>query len=81
VAIEVSWQANSGKIDGYMVHTGPTPELATNVITVTPDTTVEYDPVVDLGLNIGDQACFRIKAYNAEGQSDFSDAVCYIVST
>jgi hypothetical protein len=81
MVIALSWQANSGEIDGYMVHTGPTPELATNVITVTPDTAVEYDPVVDLGLNIGDQACFRIKAYNAEGQSDFSDAVCYIVST
>lgn len=81
IVIALSWQATPGQIDGYIVHTGPTPEAATSVLTVTPATTVEYDALHDLGLNLGDQACFRIKAYNSEGQSGFSDAVCYAVNS
>jgi hypothetical protein len=81
VVIALRWQATSGQIDGYIVHTGPSPETATTVLTVTPDTTVEYDATTDLGLDVGDQSCFRIKAYNVEGQSGFSDAVCYTVNS
>jgi hypothetical protein len=81
VVIALSWQATSGQIDGYIVHTGPSAETATSVITVTPDTTVEYNAATDLGLDVGDQSCFRIKAYNSEGQSGFSDAVCYTVNS
>jgi hypothetical protein len=79
--IALSWQPTPGEIDGYIVHTGPTPETATAVITVTPTTIVEYDAATDLGLDTGDQSCFRIKAYNADGQSGFSDAVCYTVNS
>lgn len=81
IILSLSWMPTPGQIDGYIVHTGPSPETATSVLTVTAGTTVEYDAADDLGLNVGDQACFRIKAYNAEGQSGFSDAVCYTVST
>lgn len=79
VLIALSWQPTPGQIDGYLVHTGPSPELATSVISVTSATSVEFDAVTDLGLNPGDQSCFRIKAYNSEGQSGFSEAVCYTV--
>jgi hypothetical protein len=80
VVIALSWQPNPGAIDGYIVHTGPTPETATSVITITPASTISYGAFTDLGLGAGDQACFRIKAYNSYGQSDFSDAVCYIIN-
>lgn len=79
--IALRWQPTPGDIDGYIVHTGPSPETATAVITVTPDTLVEYDATTDLGLRTGDQSCFRIKAYNADGESGFSDAVCYTVNS
>ena len=80
VIIALSWQPIQGNIDGYIVHTGPTPETASAVITVTPNPSVEYDTMSDLGLKPGDQSCFRIKAYNIEGESGFSDAVCYLVN-
>jgi len=81
IVIALSWQPTPGQIDGYIIHTGPTPETATSVITVTPTTMVTYDAATDLGLDTGDQSCFRIKAYNSEGQSGFSDAVCYTVNS
>lgn len=79
ILIALSWQPTPGRIDGYIVHTGPSPETATAVITVTSDTSVEYDASIDLGLATGEQSCFRIKAYNSEGQSGYSEAVCYTV--
>ena len=79
ILIALSWQPTPGRIDGYIVHTGPSPETATAVITVTSDTSVEYDASIDLGLTTGEQSCFRIKAYNSEGQSGYSEAVCYTV--
>lgn len=45
-------------------------------MSITLETTVHFDPTMDLGLAVGEVSCFRIKAYNAEGASDFSDAVC-----
>ena len=81
VVIALSWQPTPGDIVGYIVHTGPSPETATSVITVTPNTTVQYDAVADLGLDSGEQSCFRIKAYNSDGQSGFSEAVCYTVNS
>ena len=37
---------------------------------------LEYDAEADLGLRLGDLACFRLKAYNNVGESDFSQAAC-----
>lgn len=62
-----------------MIFHGPTPESATALLSITLETT--DDPQTDLGLNLGDASCFRIKAYNAEGSSDFSDAVCFTYNT
>lgn len=75
--LTLSWRPSTGFIDGYMIFHGPTPESATALLAITLETTVHYDPTLDLGLNTGDASCFRIKAYNAEGTSDFSDAVCF----
>lgn len=75
--LTLSWHPSAGLIDGYMIFQGPTPESATALLSITLETTVHYDATMDLGLNVGDESCFRIKAYNAEGASDFSDAVCF----
>lgn len=75
--LTLSWRPSTGLIDGYMIFQGPTPESATALLTITLETTIHYDPTLDLGLNVGEASCFRIKAYNAEGTSDFSDAACF----
>jgi hypothetical protein len=75
--LTLSWRPNTGLIDGYMIFHGPDPDSATALLSITLETTVHLDPVLDLGLKSGDLACFRIKAYNATGTSDFSDAVCF----
>lgn len=75
--LTLSWRPSAGLIDGYMIFQGPTPESATALLSITLETTVHFDPTFDLGLSLGDASCFRIKAYNASGASDFSDAVCF----
>jgi hypothetical protein len=79
VALALSWQPNPGPVDGYIVHEGPTAETATTVVSVTHATTVKFDAYHHLGLKPGDTTCFRIKAYNEFGESDFSDAACFII--
>jgi hypothetical protein len=39
---------------------------------------IQYDVGADLDLRYGDKACFRVKAYNDLGESDFSQAACAI---
>jgi hypothetical protein len=79
--IILAWQPSPDQVDSYRVHVGPTPETASTLLTVTTDTTVQYDSLRDLGLRFGDQSCFRVKAFNAAtGESNFSDAVCFTLS-
>ena len=37
---------------------------------------IEVNPLRDLGLDKGDQVCFRIKSYNNVEVSDFSKPIC-----
>jgi len=76
MTVSLSWRSNPDPVDGYVVYNGPTPEEAVSELTVTPQTTVQYDTVTDLGLNSGDRTCFRLRAYSKGGVSGFSDAVC-----
>ena len=41
--------------------------------------TVTYDCWADLHLRVGDSACFALTAYNAVGESGFSNAACITV--
>ncbi len=38
--------------------------------------TIEINPLRDLGLGVGDNVCFKIKAYNNVTESKFSGALC-----
>lgn len=69
----------SEEVDGYIVHAGPTPTTATVKVSVVPTASVELDAQTDLGLNPGDNVCFRIRAFNASGVSAFSGAVCAVI--
>ncbi len=80
IVLALNWLPSPGDIDGYLVHSGPTPETADVLLTETPSTSIVYDASKDLGLKPGDTACFRIKAFNVYGTSDFSGAACFAIT-
>lgn len=89
--IRLSWTANApgDMVLGYRLYFGPD-EDATGMVMVD-DVAVDapnfdpampqstYDAWADFRLRIGDTACFRLTAYNAYGESDFSNAACKLV--
>jgi hypothetical protein len=80
IVVALNWMPSPGEIDGYIIHSGPTPETADVILMQTPSTSIVIDVAADLGLAPGDTACFRIKAYNAFGVSDFSGAACFAIT-
>lgn len=85
--LTLSWNVNPDQIDGYYIFYGPTGNTAVTQITNTADLTnfdisaptVSYDAALDLGVQSGQQVCFRIKAYNPNGASGYSNPVCNII--
>ncbi|MFN0253926.1 MAG: Ig-like domain-containing protein [Kofleriaceae bacterium] len=90
--IRLSWLPNapSDMVLGYRLFLGAS-EDATSMVMVD-EVTVDspaFDPAMpgatydawnDFRLRLGDTACFRLTAYNAAGESDFSNAVCKVVN-
>ncbi len=82
----LSWLPHPDKtIMGYLVYYGPTESTVTTVASDIPVTANNFDPQapsvqynagLDLGLNKGDNVCFRLTAYNAAGQSGMSGSAC-----
>lgn len=89
-AVTLSWKPNPEIVDGYLIYFGGNADVvdtqATKVITVsTPGfdpraPAVRYDSWYDFGLLPGDNVCFKVRAYNADGVSEFSPAVCSIIA-
>lgn len=84
-----AWQPHPDpSVTGYMVYYGPSIDTATTVASNQPvdgpgfdpqAPSVTYDPAADLGLHAGDTVCFRLKAYNSDGESGFSPGTCTTV--
>ena len=83
--LHLAWNPNPGAIDGYIIYFGPSADTASTQVSDISLTApgfdplapaVEYDADADLGLSAGDTVCFRLKAYNANGTSGFSEGVC-----
>jgi len=85
--IALTWDKNINTILGYEVYFAKSSSAtdATYLIDTVAITSegfdasapsVEYDAWNDLGLNKNDSVCFRIKAYNSTGSSDYSEAQC-----
>jgi hypothetical protein len=84
-SVELTWKANPTPVNGYRVYYGVSPnsiviELA-DFSTNDPSfpagaPKAEFDPYDDLGLNPGDQACFRLRAYDSTGVSGYTQGVC-----
>lgn len=69
---------------GYLVYFGNTPENVYQLLSTLYDGSdidnkapqVTYRSATQLGLRSGDKACFRVKAFNARVESDFSNTAC-----
>ena len=69
---------------GYLVYFGTTPESVYQLLSTLHDGSdvdtkapqVTYRSATQLGLRSGDNACFRVKAFNARVESDFSNTAC-----
>ena len=76
--LHLSWLPHPDETTtGYLVHYGPTLDTTTVVISDLPvnssnfdpqNPSVEYSAWDDLRLRTGDNACFRLKAYNPDGE-------------
>jgi hypothetical protein len=86
--LTVTWTPNPESVDGYIVYFGPSASSVTNETTeITAfagsfdpaSPAIEYDSWYDLGLQLGDNVCFKLRAYNADGLSDWSLPACTTV--
>ena len=84
--LTLNWSPDlTGSTLGYIVYYGATAETANLEISNIPVNSAgfdpqapsqQYDPYGELGLLPGDNVCFRLKAYNASGLSQWSAPVC-----
>jgi hypothetical protein len=86
--VTVFWRPNPGTVDGYIVYFGPsvnavneeTSDIKAFAGNFDPSSPlIQYDSWFDLGLAPGDQACFKVRAYNADGISDWSAPACSLI--
>jgi hypothetical protein len=81
-ALILSWDPSTEDLKGYYVYHGPTPDTSTALLSHLLIAEVEAEePAVtyesgEIGLKAGDTVCFRVKAYNDVGSSDYSEAAC-----
>lgn len=83
----LSWNPNADYIVGYVVYFGPTIDTATVELGTVPlaqladpaAPSTRFNTTTDLHLSIGEQGCFRLKAYNEAGASEFSEGVCAVL--
>jgi hypothetical protein len=85
--ITLMWDPNpeSDGVIGYYVYSGDSEAAATQLISdlssANPDfdassPQVQYSALLDLGLESGERSCFRVKAYNNYGVSEYSQVAC-----
>ena len=81
VQINLSWNASSGRPDSYEVFVGASDDGLVNVsvpFKVVPEsiTSLSFDANEVAPQILSDRLCFRLRARNRGGVSDFSDAAC-----
>ena len=87
VTLALTWDPNpsADTVLGYIVYSGPTvtstplqlSDLPVGSGPFDPDApSIQYNAGSNLGLSVGDPVCFRLKAYNSAGLSNYSVAAC-----
>lgn len=83
--IRLLWDFDSNNVLGYLIFVGATPETATQQIADLAVSASTFDPLAPsfdfdsknfLSSNTSKQICFRIKAYNEFGSSEYSEPAC-----
>jgi hypothetical protein len=90
IQLTLTWKPSTGSIQGYKVFYGAT---ASSVITEISDISntlstsfnpatpkIKYDSWYTLRLLAGDNVCFKIRAYNADGLSTWSSPICGVIT-
>ena len=86
--LTLSWQPNADNVQGYVVYYGPTSGAVNTEASTIPITAPGVDPLApsvqfnswsDLGLLPGNNVCFAVRAYNADGLSNSSTPVCGLI--
>ncbi len=67
--------SSSSKVGESSNTFSPSTETA-SLIFIGETSTIEISPLSELGLEVGEEVCLRIKAYTNTSKSDFSEAVC-----
>ena len=75
-SLTLTWDTVAGEIHGYRVFRGDTATTATELVGEVVTAYVSFNTYTDLELQSGDSICFRVRAYNLTGESDYSRAVC-----
>jgi hypothetical protein len=83
--ITLLWDKNLDFVTGYKVYKGASTDMVSEVLSDIPLETQGFDPETpsisyhvrdDLGLALGEDQCFKVKAYNDYGLSEFSGVAC-----
>ncbi len=85
IRLTLNWSPNSDTVAGYLVYYGPTSGTVTQQLSdlhiesgeINPKApSVTYDVSKDLQMQVGDNVCFGVKAYNTVGESTLSKLTC-----
>ena len=77
--IFLAWRKHPDEsVTGYLVFYGATLPTTTKLVGDVPETSARFF-WAELGVTKGGNVCFRLKAYNNDGASDFSPGVCAVV--
>lgn len=79
--LSLSWNTNPDPVNGYQVFKGMIPDAnqMRKVLEMQAQNGSRQEvswTVEELDVAQGQQVCFRVKAFNSEGTSDFSEAIC-----
>jgi hypothetical protein len=70
----LTWEPSPGEVDGYNIYCWTISSDGGQVVNAGPET--QY-PMDDLPLTDGRVNCFSITAYNSQGESNYSNSVCW----
>lgn len=75
--LSLSWQPTSELITGYKVYSGPSSDSVDHLLKEVAISEIDTNaPSVKLSVAKNTPVCFRLRAYNEFGISDFSEPIC-----